>query len=234
MDSLHLIDLLKILATILALMVAIIGHEIMHALVAYRFGDPTAKEAGRLSINPIVHIDPVGTILVPALLYILDAGFLFGWAKPVPVNIAQVIGTGGEPAAIAVALAGVTYNFFLALLSAIAIKLIGRPDGLFELFLLFFFAKSLLINTVLGVFNLLPIPPLDGANALIHLARWLKLPWIVNFYEAIFPYGMVILFLVIATPLSRFLFVPIYFILQALSLLTGIDLLALIQTIERI
>jgi len=108
------IEILKIVASIIALAVAIIGHEIMHGWVAYKYGDNTAKSQGRLSINPIVHIDPVGTILIPAMLYFMHAPFLFGWAKPVPVNIATVIRRGGLNAAIAVALAGITYNLVLA------------------------------------------------------------------------------------------------------------------------
>jgi Zn-dependent protease len=228
------IAVLNIIATILALAVSIIGHEIMHGLVAYKFGDPTAKLAGRLSINPIVHIDPIGTILVPALLYISNAGFLFGWAKPVPVNIATVVRNGGEPAAIAVSLAGVAYNFLLALLSAFAIKLIGKPDGIFELFLVLFFAQSVLINVVLGIFNLWPIPPLDGANAVMHFAKWLGLKGIVRVYEYLFPYGMIILILILATPISQIFFLPVYYLLAWLSMLVGIDLLSLISSIERI
>jgi Zn-dependent protease len=231
MDTLHI---LKILATILALMIAIIGHEIMHGLVAYLYKDPTAKLANRLSINPLVHIDPIGTILVPALLYITDAGFLFGWAKPVPVNMRIVLKNGGEFGAIAVSLAGVAYNFFIALISAIAIKILGKPEGILELFLFLFLAQSVLVNIVLGVFNLWPIPPLDGANALLYLARWLKLKPIVKFYEYLFPYGMVILILILATPLSSILFIPVYYLFVLISIISGIDFLHLISQIERI
>jgi len=230
-DTIHI---LNIVAMVLALAVAIIGHEIMHGLVAYKFGDPTAKLAGRLSINPIVHIDPVGTILVPALLYISNAGFLFGWAKPVPVNMRIVIKNGGYFGAIAVSLAGIAYNFALALVSAIAIKLIGKPEGFLELFVFLFFAQSVLINVVLGVFNLWPIPPLDGANAVIYLAKWLRLDAVARFYEYIFPYGMIILVIVLATPLSSIFFIPVYYILALLSYITGIDFLHLLSQLERI
>ncbi len=100
------IDLLKILAAVLALAVAIIGHEIMHGFIAYMYGDTTAKNAGRLSINPLIHVDLVGTIIVPATMYFLpmllggESGFLFGWAKPVPINMGTVIRKGGYNAAI--------------------------------------------------------------------------------------------------------------------------------------
>ena len=219
---------------VLALAVAIIGHEIMHGLIAYKLGDPTAKLAGRLSINPIVHIDPVGTILVPALLYISNAGFIFGWAKPVPVNMQIVLRNAGELGAIAVSLAGVTYNFIVALISALIVGWMGEPHSLVGVFFFLFFAQSVLINVVLAVFNLWPIPPLDGANAVMYLARWLGLKPIVRLYEYLFPYGMIILIIILATPLSSFFFTPVYFILILLSWLSGVDFIALINQLERI
>ncbi len=228
------IKTINIVAMVLALAVSIIGHEIMHGLVAYKFGDDTAKRAGRLSINPLVHIDPVGTILVPAILYLTNAGFLFGWAKPVPVNMRVVLSNGGEWGAIAVSLAGIAYNFTLAIVSAICLAFLGEPHGIFSLFIFLFLAQSVLINVVLGVFNLWPIPPLDGANALMYLAMKFKMSGFVRFYQSLFPYGMVILIIVLMTPLSSILFLPVYFILVALSHLTGIDFINLINQIERI
>ncbi len=228
------LEILNIIAMVLALTVAIIGHEIMHGLVAYKLGDPTAKLAGRLSINPIVHIDPIGTILVPALLYISNAGFIFGWAKPVPVNMQIVLRNAGELGAIAVSLAGVTYNFILAILSALLIGWMGEPHSLVGTFIFLFLAQSVLINVVLGVFNLWPIPPLDGANAVMYLARWLGLRPVVRLYEYLFPYGMIILIVILATPLSSFFFIPVYFILILLSWLSGVDFITLINQLERI
>ena len=228
------LEILNIIAMVLALTVAIIGHEIMHGLVAYKLGDPTAKLAGRLSINPIVHIDPIGTILVPALLYISNAGFIFGWAKPVPVNMQIVLRNAGELGAIAVSLAGVTYNFILAILSALIIGWMGEPNSLVGTFIFLFLAQSVLINVVLGVFNLWPIPPLDGANAVMYLARWLGLKPVVRLYEYLFPYGMIILIVILATPLSSFFFIPVYFILILLSWLSGVDFITLINQLERI
>ncbi len=228
------IKILNIAAMILALLVSIIGHEIMHGLVAYKFGDHSAKLAGRLSINPIKHIDPVGSILVPATLYLLNVGFIFGWAKPVPVNMRIVLRNGGELGAVAVSLAGVTYNFLLAFVSAFLLKLIGTPHSLVMAFIFLFLAQSVLINIVLGVFNLWPIPPLDGANALMYLAKLLKLDAVVRFYEYLFPYGMVLLILVLATPLSSFFFLPVYFMFIFLSQITGIDFIHLLNQLERI
>lgn len=228
------IKILNIIALILALGVSIIGHEIMHGLVAYHYGDDTAKRAGRLSINPIKHVDLVGTIIVPALLYFSHAGFLFGWAKPVPVNMNIVLRNGKENGAIAVSLAGVTYNFFLAVISALFVAFIGEPKSLISTFLFLFFAQSVLINIVLGVFNLWPIPPLDGANALIYLAQKFRLKKIVEIYHKVFPYGMIILIVIIATPLSQILFLPVYYLLYFISQFSGINFINLIYIIERI
>jgi len=137
------IDLLKILAAVLALTVAIVGHEIMHGWVAYIYGDLTAKNAGRLSINPISHVDLIGTIIVPATMYFLpmllggESGFLFGWAKPVPINTATVIRKAGYNGAMQVDLAGIVYNFTLAVFASIAIASMSQPtnsDGLLYIY----------------------------------------------------------------------------------------------------
>jgi Zn-dependent protease len=202
------LDIVKAAAIVLSLMVAIIGHEIMHGYVAWRYGDGTAKAAGRLSINPIVHVDPIGTILVPALLYFSGAPFLFGWAKPVPVNIYTVISNGGYKAAVAVALAGVTYNFALAVGASLLFPLFDRPDSLFSAFIGLFLMYSVVYNVVLGVFNLWPFPPLDGANALKYLGMEFRLKGLVELIERIEPIGMVLLIIVIATPLSNWFFLP--------------------------
>ncbi len=206
----------------------------MHGLAAYHYGDATAKLAGRLSINPIKHIDPVGTILVPAILYVTNAGFLFGWAKPVPVNMRIVLHNAKEWGAIVVSLAGIAYNFTLAILATLLLGFIDFSNSLPSIFLLLFLAQTVLINVVLGVFNLWPIPPLDGANALMYLASWLRLKNVVKFYEYLFPYGMIILIVILMTPLAQIFFLPVYYILVFLSHIAGIDLLHLISQIERI
>jgi len=208
-------EILKIVASILALAVAIIGHEIMHGWVAYKYGDDTAKKQGRLSINPIVHVDPVGTILIPAILYFTHAPFLFGWAKPVPVNMATVIRNGGYNAAIAVALAGITYNLILATFFATLLPAFSNPDSLISAFFILFVAQSILINVVLAVFNLWPIPPLDGSQALLYLTQKFKWYKFAEIYDKVYPYGTIILFGILFVPqLSHILFMPASWILD--------------------
>ena len=213
MDELKFIE---ITATVLALMMAIIGHEIMHGYVAYRYGDNTAKYKGRLSINPIVHVDLVGTIIVPAVLFFSGAPFMFGWAKPVPIFIPTVIRNGGYKAAIHVSLAGIAYNFSLALVCAGVLSFLPdlrEANSFLEAFVIFFFIQSLVYNVVLGLFNLYPIPPLDGSHALTYLGMIMGWHSLVRLYESMERYGMVILILFIATPLSHYFFMPIRYVI---------------------
>lgn len=212
-------EILKITASVLALAIAIIGHEIMHGRMAYYYGDDTAKNAGRLSINPLVHIDPVGTIIVPALLFFSGAPFLFGWAKPVPIYIREVIRNAGYKGAINVSLAGIYYNFTLAIIASVILGYMNLDsvNSYFELFLVYFVIQTLIYNVVLGFFNLLPIPPLDGSHAISYFSAWNRWDKIVDFYNSIERYGMVILVLIIATPISDFIFAPIGYIINFLA-----------------
>ena len=220
------IDLLKIAASVLALLVAIIGHEIMHGWVAYKYGDMTAKNAGRLTINPISHIDPVGSILVPALMYFIpmlfgsDGGFLFGWAKPVPINTRTVVDSGGFNAAMQVSLAGITYNFIVAALAAAVLLGMSQPtmnDTLFYIFAYLFVMQLVIINVVLGVFNLLPIPQFDGAHFLMYLALKFNYNTVAEWFYKMERYGMIIVLIILITPIHKYvLLMPVQFVLQLL------------------
>ena len=220
------IDLLKILAAVLALAVAIIGHEIMHGWVAYMYGDMTAKNAGRLSINPISHIDLVGTIIVPAMMYFLPmllgggGGFLFGWAKPVPINMSTVIRNGGYNAAMQVDLAGIVYNFTMAALASVFIVAMAKPttaDSIIYIFTYIFLFQLLVINVVLGVFNLLPIPQFDGAHFVMHLSLKYKVDSVAEFFYKNERYGIIVVLIILMTPLKDYLlFIPVQTILQLL------------------
>ena len=206
--------IIKYLALAIAFIVAIVGHEIMHGLVAKHYGDMTASNEGRLSINPIKHIDPFGSIIFPIILFVSQklAGvsdpIIFGWAKPVPVNIFTVVNKGGYLGAFNVSIAGVTYNLIMAIVASSFLGFVGEPSGLISAFIALFLMYMIIVNVVLAVFNMFPIPPLDGANALKYLSLQFKWYKVVSFYNKIEPYGMIILMIVLFTPLSDYFFYP--------------------------
>jgi Zn-dependent protease len=199
------IDFLGIFASILALLIAIIGHEIMHGWVAHKYGDNTAKDSGRLSINPLIHIDPFGSILVPAMTYFIpmllgaSSGFLFGWAKPVPVNMYTVIRNGGYNAAMQVSLAGIIYNIFSATLFSIILTTIFTPE-IKDSFAIALLWSLVQINVVLAVLNLLPVPGLDGAHFVSYIALKYKLNAVAQFLAKAEPYGMIVIIIILVTP----------------------------------
>src|SRR5258708_5695470 len=137
---------------ILVLIISVIIHEVMHGVIALRFGDHTAERAGRLTLNPIPHIDLVGTILLPSLLFLSGSRLFFGWAKPVPVNPLNF--TNLRKGELFVSAAGIGANFLLAIVGAILFHILSIifPQEL----LLFIAVKFVQINLLLGIFNLLP------------------------------------------------------------------------------
>ncbi|WP_245892571.1 site-2 protease family protein [Helicobacter valdiviensis] len=209
----------------LPLLIAIIGHEIMHGRVAYYYGDTTAKDAGRLSINPLVHIDWVGSIILPAFLFFVNAPFLFGWAKPVPVRMDIVIRNGGYFGALGVSLAGILYNLALVLIGAVLLYLlngVGFSSEIVAKSIWVFIYGLILYNLVLAFFNLLPIPPLDGSQALSYLGLMFKNDFFARIFSKIHPaYGMIILIIFLSTPLSNYFFMlvslPLDWILRGLE-----------------
>jgi Zn-dependent protease len=168
MDIAHLIQTVAIYA--LPVLFAITVHEAAHGYAARHFGDNTAHALGRISLNPLKHIDPVGTLLMPLLLYFATAGaFLFGYAKPVPVNFGRLRHPKRDM--VWVALAGPGANLAQALLWGIAlIVLIG--SGVDEYFFLKMCDAGLKVNLALFAFNLFPVPPLDGGRILVGLLPW--------------------------------------------------------------
>jgi Zn-dependent protease len=196
---------------------AITLHEAAHGYVARHFGDMTAHQAGRISLNPLHHIDPVGTILLP-LLTLWMGGILFGWAKPVPVNFAAL--RNPKKDMLWVAIAGPASNLAMALGWSLVYKLgLMFPENYFADPLLGMAMWGIKINVVLMVLNLLPLPPLDGGRVAVSL-----LPHRQAFQLAkIEPYGMFILIFLAVTPvLSLILSPPIVLVFKLLSLLFGI------------
>ena len=157
---------------IVVLIASVVVHEVAHAWQARREGDDTAEKLGRITLNPLPHLDPVGSIIVPLALYLSGTGFLFGWAKPVPVNPANY--RSYKWGDIRVSLAGIVSNLGLALLATGAAALVfrfggtGAEQGTVVAALSQMAMYGILINLILAVFNLIPIPPLDGSHVLFH------------------------------------------------------------------
>ncbi len=202
-----------IVVSILPILFAITLHEVAHGWVAKRFGDPTAQRLGRLTLNPFKHIDPVGTVLIPALLLLLKAGFLFGWAKPVPVTWENLRHPKRDM--VFVAIAGPAANLLMAFFWGVVAKLatmlpVSADSAAVPLQLMG--EIGITINVLLMVFNLLPLPPLDGGRVAVGLLPG-PLAWQLSRVE---PYGFFIL-------LGLMAFGVLWFIIQPFtSFMTGL------------
>ncbi len=178
-------------------LLAITLHEAAHGYIAKRCGDTTAFALGRVTLNPLKHIDPMGTILMPVLLYIATSGaFLFGYAKPVPINPRNLKNPRRDMAL--VALAGPASNYFQAIVWALLLTVIGGI-GLSEPFFVEMAKAGVLVNIIMAVFNLFPLPPLDGGRVLVSVLPYKQ----ASLLERIEPYGFfIVMGLVVAGVVS--------------------------------
>lgn len=201
--------------SLIVLLFSLTVHEAAHALTADRLGDPTARLLGRISLNPMVHLDPIGTVLLPIISMVTGAQ-LIGWAKPVPVDVSRLV--NGRRGFMAVAAAGPASNLVLAVIAAVALRVIvplvdRGSDVLVPLSYLLDTAVEL--NALLAIFNLVPVPPLDGGNV---LAGVLPASFAVR-YEAIRPYGVFLLYaLMLSGVLWTVIGPPYLFLMRLLSL----------------
>ena len=182
--------LFQIATWLIPLIIAIVFHEVSHGLVARRLGDPTAAERGRLTFNPIRHVDPFGTVILPLILALSHAP-IFGWAKPVPVNYRRLRHPRRDM--VLVALAGPGMNLLLAIVGALVLaatlSFSSNPDSLGTTFLAGNALNFVLINLFLAVFNLLPIPPFDGG----HVVQGLLPPPLAKNFARIGRYSLLVL-----------------------------------------
>jgi len=202
MNALNNVQVLAVIA--LPVLFAITVHEAAHGWMANRLGDGTAKMLGRVTLNPLKHIDPLGTLVVPLATFLLT-GFLFGWAKPVPINARNLTNARRDMAL--VALAGPGANLLMAVLWGLVVK-IGRAfwdaSQWVALPLVYMGAAGVLINVILMVLNLFPLLPLDGGRVLNAL---LPPAWSVNF-SRLEPYGLMLLVLLLVTGLLGAVLTP--------------------------
>ena len=222
MDTAHLIQTIALYA--LPVLFAITVHEAAHGYAARHFGDNTAYRMGRVTLNPLKHIDPLGTIAMPLFLYFATSGaFLFGYAKPVPVDFRALRNPKRDM--IWVALAGPASNFAQAILWALALVVLAGL-GIFEPFFIKMARAGILVNLVMWAFNLFPLPPLDGGRILVGLLPQKQAQWVAR----IEPWGFfIVMGLVISGIVGTFWLIPLMSLGQALISLLISPLLSLVR-----
>ncbi|BCB97332.1 site-2 protease family protein [Dissulfurispira thermophila] len=211
MDFAHIIR--QIAITAVPILIAIILHEVAHGFVAYKLGDPTAKMLGRLTLNPIAHIDMFGTIIMPLLLFVVTNGqFVFGYAKPVPINPHNFKNPRRDMAISAAG--GPATNILLAILSVLVLKYAMIPASAFVSEdivvkvikpLVMMLTASVTINVILASFNLMPILPLDGGRVLMGFLPERQ----ANAIGRLEPFGMIIILILVMTGMAGYIIMPL-------------------------
>lgn len=205
-------DFYSFLIQATVLLFAVIFHECAHGFVAEKLGDPTARQEGRITLNPLPHIDPFGTILLPLITILMPGGFFFGYAKPVPVITSNLRNPRWD--SVTVAFAGPASNFLLAILAAAALAVVppGDPKSV-SAFLQPILVTALYVNVYLGVFNLIPFPPLDGSWILM---GFLPINMAIR-YSRLRPYGFLLITALLWTRLINVFMWPAQVILGVLG-----------------
>ena len=184
---------MELLSVLPVLIFSIVVHEVAHAWVALKEGDDTAQSLGRITLNPLSHLDPIGSFVVPVALFFLPGGFIFGWAKPVPIEPRKF--RDFRMGDIRVSLAGIVSNLILAVAFTLLVVVFIKLQGVFPLgestlgFLIQGARFGVLINLILAIFNLVPIPPLDGSRVVYH---FLPRAWRATYQQA-GRYGILVL-----------------------------------------
>ncbi len=196
----------------IAFLFAMCFHEAAHAWMAKRKGDDTAESMGRLSMNPMAHIDWLGTVIFPLMAFMFPGGFLFGWAKPVPVDVRKL--DNPKEDMFWVALAGPASNIFLALSGTVLLGVLANIffGGNYYNLVVSFFQFFILINLFLAFFNLLPIHPLDGGKILERFLSYRANQWVYQNNRTI----LIVFFILMFTGQLRYLFLPLYQINEGL------------------
>ena len=211
---------MTLLMIFIILIFSIILHECAHGLAAERCGDSTARQAGRITLNPIPHLDPIGSILIPGIMILMSlvtgSGFIFGWAKPVPINPYNL--NDPKRDMMWIGLAGPATNFAVALFLALVFRLLAISASLGAVILFY----GITINLILGFFNLIPIPPLDGSRILSGLLPE-KYAYKLSRIE---PFGFMILIILFISGIFSFIFT---LVLRLSLLLTGMPLGVLLR-----
>lgn len=200
----------EIILQIAVLVFSVVVHEVSHGFAANKLGDPTAKDEGRLTLNPLPHIDPFMSVILPLMLIFTGSPFIIGGAKPVPVN--PMYFRDHKKGMMITSLAGPASNILLAVIFAVILKLTSVIPVLGSRGLVMFLSYGILLNVMLAAFNLIPIPPLDGSKVLMGVMP----DRMMYSYMKLEPYGMFIIIALLAFGVLNMILGPIYYTIMKL------------------